>query len=84
MLSAVEQRIGLIERLAQAIVDSRDPRYITHPLRDLLTQRVFQIASGYEDGNDANALLACGATHSRLEGSLRRSDIRSWRVRPRA
>lgn len=64
-------------------------------MRDLLTQRVFQIASGYEDGNDANALrrdplfklaagrapldadnsLACGATVSRLEGSLRRSDI---------
>jgi len=78
-----------------AIADSRDPRYITHPLRDLLTQRVFQIASGYEDGNDANLLrrdplfklaaqrapldsdnlLACGATHSRLEGGLRRCDI---------
>lgn len=95
VLSAVDARIGLIERLTQAIRDSRDPRYITHSLRDLLTQRVFQMASGYEDGNDANALrhdplfklaagrapldadtaLACGATHSRLEGSLRRSDI---------
>ena len=95
LLSAVDGRIGLIDRLTRAIVDSRDPRYITHSLRDLLTQRVFQIASGYEDGNDANALrhdplfklaagrapletdtaLACGATHSRLEGSLRRSDI---------
>ena len=67
----------------------------THSLRDLLTQRVFQIACGYEDGNDANALrhdplfklaagrtpldadqaLACGATFSRLEGAVRRSDI---------
>jgi hypothetical protein len=56
VLSAVDQRIGLIDRLAQAVADSRDPRYITHPLRDLLTQRVFQLASGYEDGNDANAL----------------------------
>ena len=92
---AVDRRIGVIDRLTAAIADSRDPRYITHPLRDLLTQRVFQIASGYEDGNDANALcrdplfklaaerapldtdnlLACGATHSRLEGGLRRSDI---------
>lgn len=56
VLSAVDRRIGLIGRLVQAIGDSRDPRYITHSMRDLLTQRVFQLASGYEDGNDANAL----------------------------
>lgn len=92
---AVDRRIGLKDPLVAAIGDSRDPRYITHPLRDLLTQRVFQIASGCEDGNDANALrqdplfklasgraplntgnaLACGATFSRLEASLRRRDI---------
>ncbi|MFA6921804.1 MAG: IS1380 family transposase [Gallionella sp.] len=95
VLGAVDRRIGLLNRLTAAITDSRDARYITHPLRDLLTQRIFQIASGYEDGNDANTLrgdpmfklaaerapldtdnlLACGATHSRLEGSLRRIDI---------
>jgi hypothetical protein len=56
ILSAVDQRIGLMERLTQAVKDVRHPSYITHSLRDLLTQRVFQIASGYEDGNDANAL----------------------------
>ena len=95
ILSTLDRRIGLIDRLTRAITDSRHPSYITHPLRDLLTQRVFQIASGYEDGNDANSLrcdplfklaagrapldtdnaLASGSTHSRLEGSLRRSDI---------
>ena len=56
ILGAVDGRIGLMDRLTQAITDARDPRYITHSLRDLLTQRIFQIASGYEDGNDANAL----------------------------
>ena len=95
VLAAVDRRIGLIDRLAGAIADSRHASYIKHPLRDLLSQRIFQIASGYEDGNDANTLrgdplfklsagrapldadnlLACGATHSRLEGALRRSDI---------
>ena len=95
ILSAVERRIGLVDRYTRAIVDSRHPAYITHPMRDLLTQRIFQLASGYEDGNDANTLrhdpllkmaagraplnadnsLACGATFSRLESSLRRSDI---------
>lgn len=95
LLSAVDRRIGLIDRLTGAIVDSRHAGYIIHPMRDLLSQRVFQIASAYEDGNDANTLrrdplfklaagrapldadnlLACGSTFSRLEGSLRRSDI---------
>ena len=56
ILSALDQRIGLLERLTKAITDRRHASYITHPLRDLLTQRVFQIASGYEDGNDANSL----------------------------
>lgn len=56
LLAAVDRRIGLIDRLTGAIEDSRHPSYITHSMRDLLTQRVFQIASGYEDGNDANTL----------------------------
>ena len=56
ILGAVDRRIGLLSRLTAAISDKRDARYITHPLRDLLTQRIFQIASGYEDGNDANTL----------------------------
>jgi len=95
ILSTLDRRIGLIDRMTGAIADSRHASYITHPLRDLLSQRVFQIASGYEDGNDANTLrrdplfklaagrvpldtnnlLACGATFSRLEGTLRRRDI---------
>jgi hypothetical protein len=37
VLSAVDRRIGLIDRLTGASVDSRDPRYLTDPLRDLLT-----------------------------------------------
>lgn len=56
LLAAVDRRIGLIDRLVEAVSDSRHPSYITHSMRDLLTQRVFQIASGYEDGNDANTL----------------------------
>ncbi len=56
LLAAVDRRIGLIDRLTAAITDSRHAGYIKHTLRDLLTQRVFQVASGYEDGNDANTL----------------------------
>jgi hypothetical protein len=56
ILRGVDQQIALTERLAQAIEDQRHPSYITHPLRDLIAQRIFQIGCGYEDGNDANAL----------------------------
>jgi hypothetical protein len=56
ILRGIDQQIGLTKRLAQAIDDQRHASYVTHPLRDLLAQRIFQIGCGYEDGNDANAL----------------------------
>jgi DDE family transposase len=36
--------------------DPRDPRRVHFTPRDLLKQRVLQIAAGYEDANDANTL----------------------------
>ncbi len=56
VLGAVDRRIGMINRLTAAIVDPRDARYITHTMHDLLAQRVFQLASGYPDGNDSDTL----------------------------
>jgi Transposase DDE domain group 1 len=56
LLRGVDRQIGLTERLAAAIHDKRHRSYIDHPLRDLLAQRIYQIASGYVDGNDANSL----------------------------
>src|SRR5256885_17055857 len=56
LLRGVDRQIGLTERLATAIHDKRHLSYIDHPLRDLLAQRIYQIASGYADGNDANSL----------------------------
>jgi hypothetical protein len=56
ILRGVDRQIGLTERLAAAFDDQRHPSYITHPARDLIAQRVYQIACAYEDGNDANAL----------------------------
>src|SRR5215467_6463551 len=52
----IDRQIGLTERLAAAIHDKRHQSYIDHALRDLLAQRIYQIASGYADGNDANSL----------------------------
>ena len=56
LLRGIDRQIGLTERLAAAMRDRRHPSYIDHPLRDLFAQRIYQIASGYADGNDANSL----------------------------
>src|SRR5919108_3721578 len=56
LLRGIDRQIGLTERLAAAMQDKRHPSYIDHPLRDLFAQRIYQIASGYADGNDANSL----------------------------
>jgi Transposase DDE domain group 1 len=56
LLKGVDRQIGLTERVCAAINDTRHPSYITHTLHDILKQRIYQIASGYEDGNDCNTL----------------------------
>src|SRR5919204_6174631 len=56
LLRGIDRQIGLTERLAAAVRDKRHQSYIDHPLRDLFAQRIYQIASGYADGNDANSL----------------------------
>ena len=55
-LREAEKKAGVIGRLCSAIRDRRDPRYVDHTLEDLVSQRVFQIACGYEDANDSNTL----------------------------
>jgi hypothetical protein len=39
-----------------AVREWRDPRYVVHDLCDLVRQRVYQIALGYEDADDADTL----------------------------
>lgn len=56
LLSGVDRQIGLTQRLCAALVDTRYASYLTHFYRDPLTQRIYQIGCGYEDGNDSNSL----------------------------
>ena len=56
LLRGVDCQIGLTERINAALVDTRHASYITHSQRALLTQRIYQIGCGYEDGNDSNCL----------------------------
>jgi len=56
LLKAVDRRLGLTARVAACLSDARDPGKVTHTLADLLAQRVFGLACGYADGNDADRL----------------------------
>jgi len=56
LLKQVAEQTSLIEKLSACIDDQRDSRYITHTVHHLLAQRIFQIALGYEDGNDSTDL----------------------------
>jgi len=60
LLREVENQIGLVKDLANCIEDQRDPRYVQHSSSSLLSQRIFQIAAGYEDANDCNDLRKDG------------------------
>jgi Transposase DDE domain group 1 len=56
LLKDIDEQLGLTRALAAALSDSRDARRIRFTPADLLKQRIFQIAAGYEDANDANTL----------------------------
>jgi hypothetical protein len=47
---------GLLDKIADCIPDWRTPELIHHTIRDMVRQRVGQIACGYEDANDCDAL----------------------------
>ena len=51
-----DERLGLTAALRAAVPDDRDRRYVTHDVLTLLRQRIYQIAAGYEDANDATYL----------------------------
>ena len=56
LLKAAERRYGLIEGLARCLVDDRQPGKVRHTLEDLVAQRIFGVACGYPDANDADRL----------------------------
>jgi hypothetical protein len=51
-----DQQLRLSTDVVERITDTRDPRYVTHELDTLVRQRLYQIAAGYEDVNDADRL----------------------------
>lgn len=67
LLGAADRRLELSEALAGCIQDDRDPLRVRHEMEDLVRQRVYAIACGYPDGNDA-ARLSSDPVHKLLVG----------------
>jgi hypothetical protein len=58
LLREVDQRLHLTRRLAACFTDHRRQDKIEHGVRDLVAQRVYGLALGYEDLNDHDQLRA--------------------------
>jgi len=56
LLQACDRRLGLTERLIECIDDRRQAGKVRHAIGELLRQRLYAIACGYPDGNDASRL----------------------------
>jgi hypothetical protein len=56
LLRELDQRYRLTDKAAQCLHDPRDSHKVKHDLLTLVRQRLFSIALGYEDNNDAATL----------------------------
>ena len=75
LLAQVDRRLGLTSRLSDALCERRSSDRVEHELPELLRQRVFSIALGYADCNDAARIgddpamkLACGLAPCGADG----------------
>ena len=69
LLRQVDLHLGLTAELAHCFCDERSPAWVDHSVQELLCQRLFGTALGYEDVNDHQRLrldpllaAACGKT----------------------
>lgn len=56
LLAEVDRRLQLLEQFAACFKDHRKPDLVEHSVEDLVRQRVFGLALGYEDLNDHDEL----------------------------
>jgi len=65
LLREADRKLKLIERFSQCFLDGRNPALVEHRIEQLLTQRIYGLALGYEDLNDHEQLR-----HDPLLGAL--------------
>jgi Transposase DDE domain group 1 len=56
LLREADRKIGLLERVARCFGDGRDPERVERGLSEMLAQRIYGLALGYEDLNDHEEL----------------------------
>ncbi len=56
LLREVEKRVGILHQFAACFTDYRNPDLIEHQVEELVAQRVYGLALGYEDLNDHEEL----------------------------
>ena len=56
LLRQVDRKIGLLQRVASCFTDRRSPLLVSHQLSEMLSQRIYGLALGYEDLNDHEQL----------------------------
>jgi hypothetical protein len=52
LLRQADAALGLTQRLAECFTDGREQIYVDHSVRQLVSQRIYGLALGYEDLND--------------------------------
>jgi hypothetical protein len=73
VLREVDQRYRITEKVSACLHDLRDSSKVKHDLLTLIRQRMFAIAQGYEDNNDA-ATLAQDPAFKIMAGRAPESD----------
>jgi hypothetical protein len=56
LLRETDRRLNLLGRLAECFLDGRNPLRIQHRVAEMVSQRVYALALGYEDVNDHEQL----------------------------
>lgn len=79
LLREVDARLGATQRLAACFTDHRHQDFIEHSVLELVRQRVYGLALGYEDLNDhdelsLDPLLALAVGKADVEGAQRRHE----------
>lgn len=88
LLEKIEKKTGLIKSFSNQITDTRHQSYVQHSIYKMLKQRVFLLAQGYQDCNDAKYLendpaittvlastIASQPTLSRFENDFSLNDV---------
>ena len=56
LLRQTDKRLNLLPRLAQCFLDGRNQNQVEHSMEEMLSQRIYGLALGYEDLNDHEQL----------------------------